>query len=211
MMEHVFSQTASIELMDGAVCALMAAAAAARSRNFGACMSGCVAIGCICGISGPLLRELILHGQTGAKIVLAALPGEAFAGAAGALISMLFSAIRPARLFFWLDAAGISMAASLAAALGAPELGVVGALVLALACALVPGLIRDVSIGDTAMMLEKPWYASSAAISGCISMLVIILPAFGHMPSIFVERAGEWAVLGGAITGMLVLFWKRDM
>lgn len=211
MVEHVFSQTASIELLDGAACALLAAAAAARCRNFGACVAGCVALGCICGLSGPLLRELILHGQTGAKIIVAALPGEAFAGAAGALMAMLFSAIKPGRLFFWLDAAGIGMEASLAAALGAPELGVAGALVLALACGLVPGLIRDVSIGDTAMMLEKPWYASSAAISGCISMLVIVLPAFGHMPSFFVERAGEWAVLAGAITGMLVLFWKKDM
>lgn len=211
MMEHVFSQTASIELLDGVVCALLAAAASVRSRNFGACVAGSVVLGCVCGMSCPLLRELILHGQTGAKLIVAALPGEAFTGAAGALIAMLFAFVKPGRLFFWLDAAGMSTAASLASTLSAPELGVAGALVLSLACALVPGLVRDVSIGDTAIMLEKPWYASSAAISGCVSMLVIVLPAFGSLPSFFMERIGEWAVLSGSITGICILLWKRDL
>lgn len=200
----ILSQPQVIELLDSVGCALLAAAASFRAGSFGARATGSVALGCMAGLSGPLLRELALHGQNGAAMLLGALPDDALIGALGALAALFILKGRSRGLFIWLDGAGMGLAACLAAALGARELGIAGALTLGLICGLAPGVIRDCALGDTAMLVEESWYATAAALGCVICLCLLLAPALLPLPSLFNERGGEIAVLAGALTTMLI-------
>lgn len=205
---HVFSETLVIELLDGATVSLLSAAAVCRARIAGANLSGAVILGCLCGMLAPLLRESLLHGQPGIKLVLTALPGEAFTGACACLFALWMLGSRGRYLFFWLDSLGITMAAALFAALSMPDLGLVPALVLALACAFLPGLARDAALGDVARFVDKNWYGASVALAAIASMAIIAAIVFLAPASLLMERAGEIAVFGGAAIGTAFLYWK---
>lgn len=206
---HVFSETIVIEMLDGAAVSLLAAATVCKARNIGANLLGAIFLGCLAALFAPVLRENLLHGQNGIKLVLNALPAQAFIGSLGALAAIWILRERGKDLFFWLDMLGVNLVAALYATLAVPELGITGALVTGIGCSIVPGIIRDASLGDIANFVEKNWYVASLAIACSVALAIVLLPAFFELPSLFVTRLGEFATLSGAFAGIFLMWWKR--
>lgn len=205
---HIFSDALVIQLLDGAVACLFGAAATCRARVSGANLAGALILGCIAGLVAPILRETILHGQAGLQLVMDALPTQAFIGACAAIFALFILGKRGHFLFFWLDSLAICLGASLFAALALPELGIAAALILGIGCALFPGLVRDVALGDVAMFIDKGWYASCVALAAIGSLFIIVLWHIVPVPAFLSERPGEMGTLGGALTGLLLRYWK---
>ena len=208
---HIFSEVLTIELLDGAVVSLFAAAATCRARVTGGNLAGAVILGCVSALLAPVFREVLLHGQAGVKLVINALPAQAFIGACASLVALRMAGNKQHLLFFWLDSLGICLGASLFAALALPELGLVGALVLSLANALLPGLIRDLALGDVAMFVDKNWYAASVALAAIAALTIIVVWHIIPVPEIWSDRPGEVGTAGGCIVGVVFRYWKgRD-
>lgn len=205
---HVFSATASIEILDGLACAFLAMAAALRARSLGANLAGVLVLACISSLSAGLGREFILHGQQGGQLIFAQLPQAAFIGAIAGLFLYVMARKMVSQLFFFMDTLSMSLTAALAASLSAPELGAIGALALGVSAGLLPGLIRDVSLGDSAIFLEQDWYAACAILSTLWAIMLIILPAFWVLPAFFVHRLGEWAVLSAVFLALCLRYWR---
>lgn len=203
-----FEQVWVMELMDGAACALLAAAAANRAKGMGAPLAGSVCLGLFCGLMASLSREVVLHGHDGLRLIISAMPGPAFAGAVSGAILTLVARGANYRFFFWLDAAGMALAGTLASVLALAELGISGAVTLGLACGLLPGLFRDMAIGDTAMLVEKAWYAATCAIGCLMAICLVLLPYFLTMPSFFVKWHGEVSVAVGMLVTIGLRRWK---
>lgn len=198
-------------ILDGAACALLAAAAAVRARVFGAHVTGALVLGCLCGLIGPLLREAFVHGAMGTARIARELPAEALAGAVCGLAALFMlrrmESLR-GRLFGWLDSAGIGMGSSVGAILALPELGVAGALAIGLINGLAPGLIRDMALGDTAMLVEKSWYATAAAL-GCAASIAMFTGLYAvHMNSWTVAHPESVATCAGFLTVVAIRSWK---
>lgn len=205
---HVFSATASIEIFDGLACAFLAMAATLRGRSFGANLAGVLVLGCICGLSAALSREFILHGQQGAQLIFVQLPQAALIGAVAGFILFAMAKKRASQIFFFMDTISMTLAATLTATLAAPEMGAIGALAIGVSAGLLPGLIRDVSLGDSALFLDKNWYAASVILSALCALIIILLPAFWNLPGFFVQRLGEWAIVSGTILGLALRYWR---
>lgn len=182
----------AVQTLDAACAVLLAAAAAWRARGYGAHLTGAVVLGCICGLSAGLVRESLLHGAAGTRLVAAELSGPALAGALlGALAAAGASALARKRtsnanslggrsLFFWLDSLGLFLSASLGVFCALREIGATGALAVGLLAALAPGFVRDAALGDTASLVEQSWYATAAALGAMTTILLLILPpSFG--------------------------------
>lgn len=208
----VISATASIEIMDGVACAFLAAAASCRARSFGGNLVGAIALGCICGIIAPLCRETFLHGSPGSRLIIAALPDNAFIGALAGIFAPIIWPNRKGMIFFWLDSLGTGLAASLTTVLTLPELGIAAAIILGMCAALLPGLCRDVALGDIAIFVETNWYAASVA-TGCILALVALVAiSASARETPLHNRAGELATLAGLMVVLALRFWKcRNM
>ncbi len=193
-----------IELLDGIITALMAAAATSRARTLGAGISGATALGCLCGLVYPLIREAFLHGQPGMAMALRAMPDDALIGALGGLSAMQIAGGRGHAIFFWLDSAAMGFAGSLGCALAIPDLGIVGALVVGMATALSPGFVRDVAMGDIAMLVENNWYVAAVFIGSisCICLLIIAPAMFPADPSL--EHAAMIAIFAGSCVTILL-------
>lgn len=193
---------------DLAAAFLLAAAASCRARLFGGHVSGAAVLGCLCGLAGPLLREC-LGGGSGAEL----LASGAFLGAvvAGALAGAGLAGLRRqgAGLFFWLDSLGLALAACLGAMRGLTlGLGAAGALVLGLLAGLVPGLLRDMALGDTARAVEESWYATAAALGG---MLTIGLARLPWRPSGWAPSGAQWeyaCIACGVLLAAALRFWR---
>ncbi|MDE5833623.1 MAG: TRIC cation channel family protein [Desulfovibrio sp.] len=205
-MSVVFSAAASVEILDGVAAALLAATACVRARNFGAHFTGAMVLGCLCGIACGLSREIFLNGSAGARLILPALPGSALAGAIGGALAARILAAKKDRVFFWLDAASLGLATSLGAILALPGLGVVGAVALALISGLAPSAIRDVCLGDVAMIVDKSWYAAAAALGAVASVAVVIGGLV--IDEIAFARMGEYAALFGTGVVVAIRGWK---
>ena len=199
---HVFSSVEAIEILDCLTAAVLAAAASSRAHNVGAHFTGAVILGCICGIAGGVGREIFLNGSPGVRLLLTALPANALIGALAGYFAVRFIKIKKYAVFLWIDAASLGLATSLGAILGLPELGVVGALTLGLASGLTPSIIRDASLGDTAMAVEKSWYAMAAALGAMAAICCMLAAAIA--PALSFWRIGEYAVLTGATITTLV-------
>lgn len=206
---HVFSEAIVIELLDGAAVSLLAAATVCKARSIGANLLGAIMLGCICALFAPVLRENLLHGQNGIKLVLNALPGQAIVGSLGALAALWILREKGEKLFFWLDMLAVNLVASLYATLAVPELGITGALVVSSGCALVPAIVRDASLGDIVNFVEKNWYVASLVVASSLSLAIVLLPAFMDLPMLFVTRLGECATLLGALAGIILMYYKR--
>lgn len=204
----ILPEEITMRLLDGVACALLAAAAACRARNLGAHVTGALVLGCLCGLIGPLLRETFLHGQIGARAVASELPAEALVGALGAIAAIFFTRKRPLPLFFWLDGASIGLASSLGAIATLSELGIVGALCIGLINGLAPGLVRDMALGDTALLVDQDWYATAAAL-GCVAAIaVFVWLSMGWITEWTAAHAEETAVLSGFIVVICLRAWR---
>lgn len=199
---HIFSSAESIELLDGIAVALIAAAATLRARSLGSQIAGAAVIGCICGPSGAVIREIILHGQTGARLAITALPADAVVGALGAICALFMLRGRRFLLFGWVDSLAMGLACALGTVLGLPELGFAGATAMGLANGLLPTIIRDVSLGDVAMVADKKWYAAAAIICCVVASVVCFAGALGSGSGFMADRLGEWGVCAGVISAM---------
>ncbi len=186
---------ASLQLIDMLACALLAAAATCRARVLGAQVMGALILGCICGLCAPLAREALLHGPGGARLVLQAMPEAALVGSLGGVSSLLILGKFGYKIFFWLDAASIGLASCVAA------------LVLGLICGLGPGLLRDMALGDTAMLIEQDWYAAAAALGIMLTILVLLWQPGAAMPGISLPAA---SIAAGAILAVVLRFFKRS-
>lgn len=193
-----------MRVLDGLACALLAAAACARARSLGGHFTGALVLGCLCGLFGPLLREAFLHGQTGSNYILAQLPPEALCGALAALAAMWIARGKTARMFFWLDSASIGLATSVGALMGLGETGVAGALTLGLINGLAPGVMRDCALGDTAMLVEKSWYATAAMIGAIVALAIMIAFAVVGIGAWSASHAEAVAALGGLLVVMAI-------
>ncbi len=173
----------------------------------GAQVMGALILGCICGLCAPLAREALLHGPGGARLVLQAMPEAALVGSLGGVSSLLILGKFGYKIFFWLDAASIGLASCVAACLAISELGIAGALVLGLICGLGPGLLRDMALGDTAMLIEQDWYAAAAALGIMLTILVLLWQPGAAMPGISLPAA---SIAAGAILAVVLRFFKRS-
>lgn len=205
----LFSGLVSIELLDSMACALMSAAVLCRGMTMGANLMGAIVLGCICGLAGPLARELLIHGHAGMSMVMEALPDDAVIGVMGGFVACRIARQNLQKLFIWLDAAGIGLAGALGAVMGMPGMGVAGGIVMGLVNALSPGLLRDVALGDIAMLAEKNWYAASAIIACVLALLIVMLPHLAGFPEGI--RLGEWGVLAGMCVCIGLRVWKGDI
>lgn len=204
----VLSDALSMRLLDGSACALLAAAAACRARGLGAHFTGAAVLGCLCGLIGPLLREAFLHGQTGSGRVASELPDEALVGALGAIAALYILGKLRQRMFFWLDSASIGLAGSVGTMFALPELGIVGAICLGMINALAPGLVRDMALGDTALLVDSDWYATAAAL-GCVATIATFLwLSLGWITEWTAAHADETAVMAGFMVVICIRAWK---
>lgn len=215
-----------VELLDGAAAVLLAAAAAWRARGFGAHFTGAVVLGAVCGLVAGIVRESLLHGAAGTRLVLGELPGPALAGALlGALAAAGASALARKRtgeggalggrgLFFWLDSLGLFLAASLGVFCGLREIGATGALALGLLSGLAPGFVRDTALGDTARFVEQSWYATAAALGAMTTILLLILPpSFGGAWPLPQGLAWLWpwaSIFGGVAVALGLRLWRGN-
>lgn len=197
-----------IGLLDGCACALLAAAASCRARSQGAHFTGAAVLGCLCGIMGPLLREAFLHGQPGTGVIASQMPGDALLGALAGIVALYLASRYGSKIFFWLDAASIGLASSIGAVLALQELGIVGAICLGLINGLAPGLVRDMALGDVAMLVDSDWYATAAALGCVIAIATEIWCSIGTLTTWMAEHADELAALTGFALVLLVRFWR---
>lgn len=198
-----------MRIFDGLACALLAAAAACRARNLGANMTGAIILGCLCGLLGPLLRETFTHGQAGSLYIAAQFPGEALIGALAGVAAIYIMRGYPEKIFFWLDTVSLGFAACVGTLLALPIAGVGGALVLGLMNGLAPGLLRDVALGDTAMLMDTNWYASAAAL-GCMMSIGIIFYVLGSVSNEWATgHAEELAALCGCAVVVLIRWQEK--
>ena len=196
-----------VESLDMAAGFLLAAAASCRGRLYGGHISGSAVLGCLCGLAGPLLRESLLHGPDGVKLILYALPGAVLAGA---LTGALLGGVRNnGWLFFWLDGLSLGLAACLGTVCGMSGLGVTGALILGLLAGLAPGLLRDMALGDTARVVEESWYATAAALGCMLTIFLVLLPSWGQGPWPLSDNQWKYVcILSGALL-VLILRFRR--
>lgn len=204
----VLSGAFSMALLDGVAGALLAAAAACRARAFGAHFTGAAVLGCLCGIIGPLLREAFLHGQAGTGPLASQLPGDALLGALGGIAGLYILRRHGSRLFFWLDGASMGLASSVGAVYALQDLGIAGAICLGLINGLAPGLVRDMALGDTAMLVESDWYATAAALGCVIAIAVLIWLSLGWITEWTAAHADEVSALAGFCVVVLIKGWK---
>lgn len=170
----ILAPAASLALLDGLSCVLLAGAASARARLAGTQFMPALLLGAICGLIAPFVREISLGGS--ARGVFLSMPDCALAGALGGMAALMLLQRQSQRLFFWLDASGTGLAACLASSVAASEFGLAGALVLGLVCGLSPGIARDISLGDMALALEENWYASGVALSAMLTLFLLFVP-----------------------------------
>lgn len=205
---EILSDAVSMALLDGSACALLAAAATCRARTAGAHFTGAIVLGCLCGLIGPLLREAFLHGQAGAGKIASELPAEALIGALAAIAALYILRNTRIRLFYWLDSASIGLASSVGAIYALPELGITGAICIGMINGLAPGLVRDISLGDTAMLVDKDWYATASAL-GCVAAIAMFLwLALGWVTEWTAAHVDETAALTGFVVVLLLRAWK---
>ncbi|MDR2573421.1 MAG: TRIC cation channel family protein [Desulfovibrio sp.] len=185
-------------ILDMAACALLAAAAACLGRVRGGHVSGAAVLGCLAGLSLPLLRECLLgmsaYALDSTPHLAAAVFGS-LAGLAAARLSMRFRGV-----FYWLDTFGLALAAPVSAVKGAEAgFGLTGALLLGLLSGLAGSLARDMALGDTARAVEEPLYATAAVLG--------ILPA---QALLLYGLCRPWqAALAGAAVIALLRFSRR--
>ncbi|MCR5563149.1 MAG: TRIC cation channel family protein [Desulfovibrio sp.] len=151
---------------------LLSGAAACRARFCGAHFTGAAVLGIVCGLFGPLFREAIIHG--GAAVVF-----SQDSLLAAALVGALTGAFTGRRLWadrldLLLDSSGLAVCACLAALCALPVMGLGGAVLFGAMTGLLPGLVRDVALGDTARMVEESWYAT-AVVLGIVTCLAVML------------------------------------
>ncbi len=204
----ILDDSLSMALLDGCACALLAGAAACRGRNLGAHFTGAVVLGCLCGVIGPLLREAFLHGQAGTAPLASQLPGDALFGALAGIATLHILRNYGGRIFFWLDAASIGLASAAGAVQALADLGIVGAICLGLINGLAPGLVRDMALGDTAMLVENDWYATAAALGCVVTISVLIWLSVGWVNDWTATHADEVAALSGFLVVLLIRGWK---
>lgn len=195
-------------LIDGIACALLSAAATVKARECGAHITGSITLGCLCGLIGPMLREVFLHGESGASRIISQFPAEALIGALAGIFLVHLLRQRRNSVFFWTDSLGMTMAASIGSILGIVELGLTGAISLGLINGLAPGLIRDISLGDTAMLLDKSWYATITALA-CIVSLAVLLGIIALPVLAGIEAQAEiYAIACGVVISVALRYWK---
>ncbi|MDR2054419.1 MAG: TRIC cation channel family protein [Desulfovibrio sp.] len=185
-------------ILDMAACALLAAAAACRGRTYGGHVTGAMVLACLSGLSLPLLRDGLL-GEVAFSLdrsgYLAAAVSGGFVGIAAARFLRRWPAC-----FYWLDSAGLALAAGISASkAGSARLGLTGCLVLGVLSALVGGLVRDMALGDAARAVGEPMYAT-AAVFGVL--LTLALTAYG------LGRPWQCALAGAAL--IVALRFLRD-
>lgn len=179
-------------MLDLAAGLALAAATSCRALAGGAHFSGAASLGVLSGLAASLVRDLL------AGFALSALHNGAYLAlaVAGGGMGALAGRWRHARLaFYWLDGAGLALAGGVAAVSGAAlGMSAAGCLVLSLLSALAGGLVRDVALGDVAMVVEEESYATAAALGG---MLALALVAWGALEN--------WqCALGGAALTLLL-------
>lgn len=207
---QVLPSVITIEILDGIATALLAAATATRAKLLNAPLAGAAAIGCIAGLSASLAREALLHGPQGTKLVISALPDDALIGTVTAFLALVILKIDRQSLFFWLDNASISLSGCLGTVLGMRELGAVGALAIGLVTGLIPSVIRDVSLGDTAMIVEQNWYAAAVFTGAIISVIILLGLTLQEVPLWLHPIAGELAIFGGAFAAFSLRAMKGE-
>lgn len=200
--------SAPLYLLDGIACALLAAAASCRARSMGAHLTGSIVLGCLCGLMGPLLREVFLHGASGTRLAAAEFPDEALIGSLAAIAALYIMRNTRWPVFFWLDAASIGAGAGVGAMLALDELGIVGAICLGMVNGLAPGLIRDISLGDTAMLVDQDWYATAAALGCIVTLAVFLWLAVGLITEWTAAHAEVSAICCGFFTVLALRGWK---
>lgn len=192
---EILSQPAVLQILDGLACALLAATAVCKAVSLRAQLFGGIILACICALACPLFREVILFGPPGALLILHSQPLNALVGALAALAACLFFPKFTVILFFWLDAASAGLACSIITLMALPTLGIAGALTTGIIAALIPGLIRDMALGDTALLIDKNWYASSVVIGAIVALLTVTLLTI----YLNFSRGMEVAILLGAL------------
>lgn len=204
----ILSQTQVIAIFDNLSCAFLAAAASAKARNYGAHFTGAAILGCICGLSAPVLRETLLNGQPGTRIAFAQLPDDALLGAIFGILAMFLARKMP--VTFLLDAVSISFAASLNCVLAIGNFGITGAITFGLIVAIVPGFLRDVALGNIADFVEDGWYVTTAMLGCVLAILILIFFTFMENAGSSDHRNLETAILSGSIFSFALQIWKRN-
>ncbi|MDR1776242.1 MAG: TRIC cation channel family protein [Desulfovibrio sp.] len=186
-------------ILDLAACALLAAAAACKARDYGVHVTGSMVLACLAGLSMPLLRDGLL-GVVAFSLDRGAYPASAVSGGLVGLVAA-WAFRRGQSVFNRIDGLALALAAAVSAVKGQEAgLGPAGCLVLALASALAGGLIRDAALGDSARAVEEPLYVT-AAVFGALLALALTIYGLG--------RPWQCALAGAALTVALRFLKER--
>lgn len=202
---EVYSPAASLAVLDGVSCALLAAAAAAKARSIGSHITGSLVLGCLCGLLAPLLRESVLYGNVGAMQAFSQFPEDALIGSAGGIAALYLGKKLP--VLFWLDALSLSLAASFGALVCMRGFGLVGGLALGIIAAVAPGFTADAALGNVAGIVEKDWYVTAAILGAVLGIGVYMAPWFAPGLEFLQPRLLETAILSGAAFGFCLQIW----
>ncbi len=155
---------------------MLAAASALRARHASCAPVGAAVLGVLCGLIGPLLRAT-LAGQPAVLVLDASLyPASALGGGVIGAFLGRFSWTE-GRFFSLIEAAGLQLLACSGVLVVQHWLALspLGIFLLSAVPAFVPGLLRDVALGDTAALADEPAYATAPLLGilltiGCLAL-----------------------------------------
>ena len=159
-------------LLDLGASMLLATAAAFRAARYGHHFTGSMALGCLAGLVGPSVRDLLLsYGHlavlSDGGYLAAAVGGGLLGSAAARFLKQGFP------FFPWLEGASLGLATAVGAAKASIlGLGVIGCILVGMAAGTFSGLVRDLCLGETPLALEADFYVTTCAMT---AMLLIAL------------------------------------
>ena len=165
-------------MLDLGASALLAAAATFRAARYAHHFTGAMALGCLAGLAGPSVRDLLLsYGHLAVladgAYLAAALMGGLLGSAAARFLKQGFP------FFIWLEGASLGLATAVGAA-KASILGmdVIGCILVGMAAGTLAGLLRDLCLGETPLALEADFYVTASAMTAMllIALRVTLIP-----------------------------------
>lgn len=157
--------------------ALLAFAAGFKAQRQGLPMAGAVVLAALAGVCGVLLREVLLSFGTVAPLhdtwyAASACIGGTL-GALCALVGLRGGSNPLLPVAFYVDCWGMGLCAAMAASrslvVGMPP---VGCLLLGTLAGLLPGVLRDVCLGDVPQAFAQQFHAVAGVIAAMVALAV---------------------------------------
>lgn len=149
---------------------LLAWSCAFYSRQCGNQLAGSISLGFICCIPAFIFRDAVFRGQPGVEVVLNQLPPVLLVAAILGALAGKYNVQEKWHDIPYLAGIGILVSWSSLCAIRVNNLGIGASVCIGWVCGIIPGLIRDIALGDMASFIEKRWLASAIFLA-CLATL----------------------------------------